>query len=459
MPEARAILRNTKAAAKIETTEGTPIAEDAAASYLMHIDGFAPNLDRDLIENDLMTGSLSAFKPSAGMWSDDLGFAVQLLLRGKGTLSQPEWSVFLNSILGDQGENTDGVCDTGCTTTVIQVKSGAGDLDDGQLIFFPTQGEVRQVTDETGAAVTIRPPLSSAPSEDDTFIAGITWTPTSEDQPSFTSYHYFDGPKRLRYAGAKCVTAQFAFEVGSNVPVLFTNRALEPTYDNVAQAVTPTLDTDTVPLRCLGVDMYTRMSATAKGVPTQTETIIEAPPFDVAVGDLIEIDVGSSVWETVAISNVSGDAGSDITLTHASVSVAASATDTVYIQRIDCAEIGDTVEILLEIESDFEKCMAATYGKTAQEFIKRTISFNTTPYFKSWGSFLMRDDVTDMLVQITLGTLSSEGLTNIVSFMIPAKINTEVTINAEPLMKLGVNGRATRDSTLGNDSEISIGAF
>jgi hypothetical protein len=43
--------------------------------------------------------------------------------------------------------------------------------------------------------------------------------------------------------------------------------------------------------------------------------------------------------------------------------------------------------------------------------------------------------------------------------MIPAKINTEVTFTVEPLMKLGVNGIGTRDSVLGNDSEISIGSF
>jgi len=442
-------------AVREEATEGTAIAERAQDSILLAFEGAEFVLSRDMIDSPFMTGSLTKSVPRAGMWGDDLGCTIPILMRGKGTLTQPEWSVPMKSIMGTQTASSDGVVDAASTTTLVKVKSGCGDLVDGQLIYFPATGEVRRVVSEATAIITLDIPLAAAPAEDAVINAGISWMLSSSTHPSFTSYAYFDGPKRLMLAGTKAVSCEMTFEVGATVPIMFACQALTPTYDTTAQAVTPTLDTTTPPLTCLGVDMWARFAGTAKGTPSQTETILDAPDFGVAVGDKISIEVTAGVWETVAISVVSGDAGGDITLTHASVSVAASATDTVYITRGACANIGDTLTITIEMETEVLKCMAASAGKIGQVATGRAVSIAKSPFFASWQEFLMRDEVVGYSILITLG----DTLGNIVAIYIPKMVNAEVALTTDPLMRTSVTSHAVVDATMGNDHEIVIAEF
>jgi hypothetical protein len=362
----------------------------------------------------------------------------------------------MKSLLGLEAANTDGVVDAASTTTSIVIKSGAGDIDVGQLVYFDTPGEIRQILTAPGGTCTIWPPLSATPSEDDDFKAGINFMLASDDHPSYTLFAHFDGPHRFQLAGTKTVKCEITMEVGKTVPMVFTLQGLTPTEDHTAQSTTPTLDTATVPPRCMGMTMFTEFSAVASGTPTQIETIITGAAYiDVAVGDKIRIDVGSGVWETVNITGVSGNAGESITLDHASVSVAANADDTVYIVRNRCANTGDSIGISIELASVFENCFESTAGKASQEFVKRVITLTKTPYFKGWQEIFLRDNVVASSLLITLGNTEN----NIIAFYIPAQCINEASIQTEDLMKVNTTSQAYRHETLGNDHEFVMAVF
>jgi len=449
-------LRNTKMSAIIETVEGTPQAETAASAFITNEDGIEFNLGREMIANMGMTGSLTESAPAAGMYSEDLGLTTTINMRGTGTIAKPEWAVFMQSIMGSESANTDGVIDLASTTTNIIEKSGGGDIEIGQQVYFPTQVEISRVITSPAGSFTIWPPLTTTPSEDDTFIAGFNWLLTSDDYPSFTSYSYFDGLLRLVLAGCKTVNLECKFAVGQIATMAFTVKAITaPTHDHVAQAVTPIYDDTTKPLMCLGITSKTILSGVAQGTPTQIETVLTAPTYQVLIGDTITLDVGAGVYETVAITGVSGVEGANQTLDHDSVSVAASADDIVYITHDQCAYTAEELALTIEITDVAQKCMVSSSGFVGRAFTKRVVNISRSPFFTSWQEFLMRDGVIGSALWITLGDEDN----NIVSFHIPNQVSVEVDLTTDELMSVDVTGQGVKDALLGDNHEISIAAF
>ena len=216
---------------------------------------------------------------------------------------------------------------------------------------------------------------------------------------------------------------------------------------------TPDLDKTTTPPTCLGMTLSATFAESAKGTPTTTETILSAPNFDVAIGDDIMVQTATG-WETKAISNVSGDAPGDITLTHAALSEAASLGETVYIRRKKCASIGDTLTINVEMEMETIRCMQASSGKMASRPTARTVTIEKSPYFQSWQEFLMRDNVVGAELMIKLGSTTG----NIFAVYMPKVINTEVNIGMEALMRVEASAQAVV-GTPGNDFEIVCATF
>lgn len=462
MAEVQGIFRNMKLSAILEDVEGTPKAETAASAVLLGADGAEFDLTKDMNDNPFMTGSLSQVAAKPSMWSDSMGVSTNTLLRGKGTLTQPDNSVFLTSLFGTQTSTADGVIDALSTTDVIQIKSGAAALVLGQLVYFPEQQFISRVVALAAGQFSIWPPLPDTPDEDDVIDSGFNWMLSSSAHPAFTCYGYFDGGKRIRLSGCKTNNGEFTFEVGAYAKCAFTSPALDALLDYTAQTVTPEYDTTTEPLTCLGIDMSTRYAGIAKGVPTTTQTILTAPSYDVAVGDSISIDVGAGVWETVAVTVVSGNAGADTTLTHAAVTVAASAEDVVYITRSACAQVGDTLTITIDTPSEFKRCMVPSSGKTAQYKTERMVTIAATPYFQSWQEFYLRDNVVSSGFMVTLGSRDSVGdlvSDSIMCFYVPNKINTEVSLTTDMLMKIDVTSQASVDAVLGNDHEIVCASF
>ncbi|MCP5015711.1 MAG: hypothetical protein GY938_10640, partial [Ketobacter sp.] len=197
----------------------------------------------------------------------------------------------------------------------------------------------------------------------------------------------------LALAGCRTNSLEINFEVGQQCSLDFGIVALSPTTDYTAQAVTPVLDTATQPPICLGMELKVYYAGTTSGTPTTTSTILAAPNFDVAINDLIYIDSGSTTWEQATVSAVSGNPGSNLTLTHSAVTTAAGSAATVFIARLKCAGIGDTLSISVEMETDFLKCMQASSGKSGSIPTGRKVTLSKSPYFMSWQEILIRNEV------------------------------------------------------------------
>lgn len=473
MGAVRIVKRSTRLSLVAETVEGTAVAETAAGAVMTSEDGAEFVLDRDLLESGMMSGSFSKDTPEPGIWTDDLGFTLPTKMRGYGTLGAngPDWHLMMESVMGTEIRATAGVVATGSTALTIQVKSGCDTIAPvaGMLLYFPSQDEIRRIQTFTAAVVdpaalaviVLDTPLSAVPAEDELIKTGVNWMlSSSPSHPFFTAYAYFDEDNghRLRYTSCKTTELDFEFEVGGHCDMTFKNVALSPLYDTTSQAVTPVYDHTTKELTCLGVDGYIRVAGTAYGSPTTTETILATPNYDVRVGDKIQIEVSSGVWETKAISVVSGNAGGNVTLTHAAVSIAADALDTVYILRGACADIRETLSLKVECPVEFEKCMFADYGKTGSANVGRTVTIEAEPYFQGWEQFLMRDNSTGQSMMVVMAE-PTKVLGNIVALYIPKKVVTTVGITNDDLMKNSVTSRAVKDAVLGDDHEFVIAAF
>jgi hypothetical protein len=221
--------------------------------------------------------------------------------------------------------------------------------------------------------------------------------------------------------------------------------------------MTPTYQTSPNPLICQGIDVGFYYAATAQGVPTTTETVINEPDFEVAIGDEIILEGGGAgIWETRAISNVSGNAGSDITITHAAATGAVNADDTVYIKRVaSCATAGSMLDLTLEYEWIPINCITASYGKLGSVYGKRTVTLNKNAYFRSWQEYYLRDSVVGAELMISAGDTNN----NRMVLYMPNVINTEPTLAMDELIMNPTAMQAVRGTTSGNEAELVLSFF
>lgn len=454
MAESLILMRNVQAGIEKEATENTLATEANSSAILLREDGFAVNLGRESLEGGFMTGSLSKTAPVPGMYADDLGWTYPTFARGKGTLTKPDFHVAMESLFGVEEANTnDAVAASPApTTTTFTANTGANDLVEGQLVMI--NGEITQITDISTQALTVWPPLSATPTALDVIYAGCNWLLSSTSWPTFSSFLHFDGNRKLTIAGCRVNSLSMSFEVGQRCQMDFGIVGLTPVMSTAALGTTPALDKTTPPPTCLGMVLSAMFSGTAKGTPSTTETILSAPNFDVAIGDEI-LQSTSTGWETKAISNVSGDSGGDITLTHAAFSEAATLGETVYIRRKKCASIGDSLTVNIEMEVETVNCMQASSGKMASLPTGRTVTIEKTPYFKSWQEFLMRDNVVGAELMIKLGSTTG----NIFALYMPNVVNTEVGLGTDAIMRVDASAQAVVGSRMGNDFEIVAATF
>ena len=444
--------------------EGTPVAETANGAMTVSGEGATFNLDRDWLQANMMSGSFTKDAGEPGMYSDDLGVVFPTKLRGIGDLGAngPDWHMLVKSAFGSEVRATSGIVDAGCTANVIKIDTGGTNITVGMLVYFPTQGEIRRVSAWSDPDLTLDVPLSAIPSDDDPYQCGVNWLlNSSPDHPIYTTYGYFGASQDVRVRLTSCKTSQMKLTAttGGYCDMQFTAVALEPTKDNTSQAITPDYDDVTPELVCLGVEGWGRVAGVITGTPTTIETVLLAPNFDVRVGDSIQVDVGSSVWETVLISSVSGDAPGNLTIGHAALGSAGTATETCYILRSICGDTGETLDITMDCPVSSKKCMGKTYGKSSLASVGRNITIESQPYFESWEQYLMLDNAVGMGMMWIFGDISGDDQNNIVALYISKKVNTAVSLNNEELMTQSVSSMACKDATLGNEYEIVMAAF
>ena len=147
-----------------------------------------------------------------------------------------------------------------------------------------------------------------------------------------------------------------------------------------------------------------------------------------------------------------------MTLTHGSVSVAASADDTVYIQRAVCTSgFGNSITINMTMDREPINCMTSTYGKYASVYTGRTIEVTKNSHFRSWQEYYLRDSVVGCELMIQAGSTDD----NVGVIYLPNIITTDATIDVAPLMMQTVTGQAIGASwyNSGLDEELVIGLF
>ena len=71
----------------------------------------------------------------------------------------------------------------------------------------------------------------------------------------------------------------------------------------------------------------------------------------------------------------------------------------------------------------------------------------------------MRDNATGMSLMAILGDISGDDQNNIGAIYISKKVNTEVSLTNDTIMKQSVTSQAAKDATLGNDYEMVMAAF
>lgn len=458
------VLRSQRVSIEEETVEGTPVAETVNGAILVTSAGAEFDLGRESIPGGGMSGSFSKDAAESGMYSDSLGVTIPVNLRGIGTLTTngPDWQMLTKSAFGSELRATSGTLDVASTATIVKVKTGGAGILKGMLLYFPTQGEIRRVNVFATPNITLDTPLSAVPSEDDPFICGVNWLLTSSPgHPFFTTYGYFGEARDMRVRLTSCKTSAMSLTatVGGHCEMSFTALALEPLQDNTAQAVTPVYDTETPELVCLDMTGWQKVSAVITGTPTIIETVLSAPNFDVRVGDKLIVDVGASVWVTVTISGVSGNAGGNLTLAHPTLGAAGTATETCYVLRTGCADVGESLTITMDTPVEPKRCMYATYGKKALVSVDRNITIESEPYFDSWEQFLMRDAAVGMSMLAVFGNIDDDDQNNIVAVYISKKVNTTVGINNNAIMTQTVSSMAAKDAVLGDEYEMVMAAF
>jgi len=448
-------LNNTTLGVKKEATPYTYEAPAATDGLLLRQD-LELNLDREFLEDDTISGTLSKSKSVVGMWSDDLGGMIPVYARSGGTGggSTPECHYLLESLFGTQLDATDNTVkdDTPRSAYSFVLGTHPTDMEVGQLIIVDVTGtgqleltKITSITESGGpptdtTTITVWPPLSAAPAIGADVLAGTNFMLSDTSWPPYSVLAQFDGTKYIRYSGCKTSQLEATFEVGQRVPLNFTFMASLPTYSYTAATdFASNLDKTTAYLVCLDVELRAIFAGTAKGTPTTTETILATPDFGVAIGDYILLETSAGVWETKLISNVSGYAGQDTTITHATSSGAVSATDTVYIIRKRCAGVGDSVTLTMEIEQEVVKCMAPTAGKVAIETIGRTVTVDKNPYWEDWQEFLVRDNaiLSDLIIYM------GDEENHIFTIYLSQIQNMEVAMTMDPLMRNEVSSQAT----------------
>ena len=440
-PPVQSVMQNSTFYAIVETTEGTLPAYAGTDAVAMRTDGVAYNTNRELLEPGYMTSSWSKTAPSAGAVSDDTGCTLPVWARGKGSASQIDFHYPMKAAMGSEVQSTSGtVAAAPAPTATGFTIDGGGAVVVGDII--KVNGEYTRILTESTGAVTFFPPLSAVPVATDAVTVDYTYKCLS-DNTSFITYSgifEFDGPRRLEFLGCRNGFTM-NFEVGQRCSIDFN--VIANNYNAAyAAATTPTIDTDTDPPVCLGMDLSAWYVGTVgAGATTTVIPVVSDPEIDLQAGDFLVVDVGSGVFETAVIASVSG-----LSVTVAALGGAPSEGDTLYIKRVACAGIGDTLGITLEMTSERSRCMAAPSGTKSQFYTGRTVTVNKTPYFDSWYELLSRDAVVGAELWVVLGDTAN----NIMVVNMPNVINQGVSLGTDQLMKYSVDALAVRD-TVDND--------
>lgn len=444
-------LRGTKFAFEIEATEGTAPTDDANDAILINEGGLALRLGREVIPRKLLHGSLSQLAPVMGKYSDDLGFDIQVEVKGSGTQNTaPEIGDLLAVLLGTENVGANGTVAASPSPSTSGLTITGGTFVAGQLARVEvTAGNFeisRILTLATGAA-TFFPYFSAAPGSTLAVQAGVTYTLLSSSFGSGSAFFYFDGGEKLILSGCKCTSAKLTMDVGQPMMLDMSFQALNYAFTHGTQGYTPTVNITTQPPVCLGMTVARYYDATVVTGSTTTSVILTATPdLEIAVGDTLIVYVaGSTSYETKTITGVSGAYGADKTLTVTALSGAPAASAQAYIKRTTTLETGASMGINISPEVTKTADLNNSYGSTAQRYTDREVTVDMSQYLKSAYEFDARNNLAAVELWGVLGSTAG----NIIAWCLPNVIRQTTEIGIDRLLMNPVTAGAYMTS--GND--------
>lgn len=249
--------RNTVIGVEEEVTEGTYVAPAAATSFVQPlVDGFEQSGTRELIERDVLTGSIGKVSPLAGERGVTGSLPVEM--RGSGTEGEkPDFDKLLEGALGQSRQIAAQVTTkTGNGVSQLEIQDAdIGDfaVGDGLVILESGAHHICVVTavDPTGgtANITILPAASGAFSDNVVISKTTTYFPANADHPSLSLSYYLGNGKNQRATGAKINSMSLdGFTVGQVASWNFGFEGLKSDEVNEAAPFTPTYDSETPPL-------------------------------------------------------------------------------------------------------------------------------------------------------------------------------------------------------------------
>lgn len=248
--------RNTVYAVEVETTEGTYVAPQSAQSYVKSLsDGSELNPAKELVERDILTGSIGKVTPRTGTKSASGSLAVELCSGEAANNFTPEYDALMRSALGlrrTTPEVTIDSTDSGqahTTTRIYLSDADAGVYEIGTSVTVQegTQYHTSPIVAKSDVAGDVYIDLLvpySAPFTDGTVIAASTTYVTADTgHDSLSITKYIEGARREYITGAKVTSLSLEnFSTGQIASLNFglegidykcdlTPNPFEPDYD------------------------------------------------------------------------------------------------------------------------------------------------------------------------------------------------------------------------------------
>jgi hypothetical protein len=402
MAERTIVPRTTKFSFKKEAAGAFGVAPtDAASDSVLTNNPATPRgLGRNWIPNDSIIGHLGRLRPHDGGAMDDIGFDAQLQIKGSGTAGvAPECGQLLECSFGKESVGVAGtVAASPAPTTVAFTYEGASaDVPVGHLADIEISTGVyrtRRILTNAAKAVTVWPPLPSAPASGANVIPGVSYllTSTPSEMASGTGFWYFENGEKLSISGNRG-NPVFNLAIRQPIAVDFAMTAcVEPVHSQTPIGyVWAPPGLLIMPPMCLGVDIKVYIpakvaaGATTTSIPLKTTggltsyfEATDAVANSVAPDQLI-VDVGSGVWETKSIATWT-DATQTATCT--ALGSAPAENQNAYIQRTIC--VNDALSFDPGHTVTRFDCMDSASGWANSQISARETRVEWSSYFRSF---------------------------------------------------------------------------
>ena len=245
------IRKNLKVAVTEETTEGTYATPASGADFIQaQEDGIEMNGSKETLELNTIGTGLSKVAPRVGLESAS-GSLGLYMKSGSDATSEPEYSIILESLLGEKRSSVAITTGTTHTTSVINI-ADTSDLKVGDIIVVKEAGSYHTspiITVTTDTSIELLVAMDSAPADAVEIEAFTSYVPADGDHPSYSVSKYVENAVLEQSVGCKTTSLSVeSFSTGQIASLNFGFEGLEYSRSLSAPSFTPTYDTSETPI-------------------------------------------------------------------------------------------------------------------------------------------------------------------------------------------------------------------